>query len=319
MSARGYLSWKPQTVELPFSIGEIRLFTMRFNGIGCEPDIFSVPKLSCAEPPISDLRDAKRKVAYIYSCPLENRLPTFSLVGRYIRYVSEHYRHFYVHVDGDFKNYLARLKKKTLSTLTRKLKKAESSNKELGLFAAYGRLDEMDDFFEAAIPISKRSYQHTLLGQGLPDSSAFRERIKNKAAQGRVKGFLLFVEDTPAAYNLCPVYGEKVILYDHTGYDPQYSKYSPGTVLQYKIIESLFESGGLDYYDLCTGEGRHKELFGTGFTLCANVYFFPLTPHHLAFVWLRIVVDQTVSISKSVLNRFGLKDRLKKAIRRKWR
>ncbi len=318
-SATDGLSWTPRQVDLAYTVGEIHLFTMKFNGIRSEPNIFAMPKLDCVEPPISTLRSSGRRVAYIYSCPLEDELPRFSCVSKHIRFVSSSYRHFYVAIDGEFSDYLANFKRKTLSTVKRKITKALSSNRKLELFTTYVRPEEMDVFFEAALAVSKKSYQHTLLGQGLPDDAAFRERVRNESAKGHVRGYVLFIEDAPAAYSLCPVYGGNVILYDHTGYDPRYSKYSPGTVLQYKVIESLFEVGGLDYYDLCTGEGRHKELFATGSTLCANVHFFPLTPHHLASVWLKVFLDQATSMVKSLLDRFGLRDRMKRFVRRIWR
>jgi hypothetical protein len=313
------LPWQALPVQLVFMLGEIRLFALKFRGIRSDPDVFKVPALCSVKPPRANLREAGVKCAYIRSCPLATPLPKFSFVGGFVRYAPQHYRHFYVRIHGRFEDYLARFNKKTLSTVKRKVAKAAASNQHVACFATYVQPDEMDRFFDAAIPVSKRSYQDVLLKQGLPDSPAFREQVKRDAAERRIRGYVLFVEDTPVAYNLCPIYGDGVILYDHTGYDPDYSKYSPGTVLQYKTIESLYASGGLKCYDLCTGEGRHKELFATDQILCANVYFFPLTLQHLVSVWSKIALDQVTGLIKFLLDRLSLKGKLKKVIRRRWR
>ncbi|MCK5136586.1 MAG: GNAT family N-acetyltransferase [Bacteroidales bacterium] len=45
-----------------------------------------------------------------------------------------------------------------------------------------------------------------------------------------------------------------------TGFDTNYNKYSPGTVLQYKTIETAFAHDQLKIYDFCTGEGKHKSV-----------------------------------------------------------
>ncbi|WP_169978988.1 GNAT family N-acetyltransferase [Tautonia rosea] len=313
------LSWNPERILLPFTLGEVCLCALKFRGIRSDPDIFKVPTMGKVPPPVSALKNAGRQVAYIYSCPLYSRLPTFSLVGGHIRYVSQQYQHYYVCLDQEFRDYLVGFSTKTLSTLMRKVRKAESSNRQRQLFRTYSHPDDIDEFFDTALPISEKSYQQQLLGQGLPRAMEYREHVKSDAEQGRFLGFLLYVEDTPVAYNCCPVRGGNAVLYDHTGYDPEFSKYSPGTVLQYKIIENLFEKGRFGFYDLCTGEGRHKELFATGSMLCANVYFFPITFHHALFVCLKILVDKTTSCVNSLVDRVGVKDKLKKLIRRTWK
>jgi ribosomal protein S18 acetylase RimI-like enzyme len=315
-----HLQWNRQKVKLPFSLGEIPLFTLRFSGIRSDPNIFEVPEIESIEPPVSEMKKADVRCAYVLSCPIVRPLPRLSLIGGYIRFVSQQYRHHYVRIQKDgFADYLATFNKKTLSTLKRKVARATMSNRVSAVLATYKHPEEMDAFLEDALPISKRSYQRTLLAKGLPESNAFREQLRHEAAAGRVRGYILHAEDTPVAYNLCPIYGDGVLLYDYTGYDPRYSKYSPGTVLQFKIIESLYqEERRLKAYDLCTGEGQHKELFATHQVLCANIYFLPLTPQHLISICSKIALDRATLAAKAFLDRLGLKNKLKKMIRRQW-
>jgi len=161
-----------------------------------------------------------------------------------------------------------------------------------------------------------KSYQHRLLNQGLPLSAEFKSKMIQQANEGKILGFILFVEDKPAAYTVGPLDDEGVMLYDHTGYDPGYDIYSPGTVLQLKVIEAAFENDKIIFYDLCTGEAKHKEIFTDDFKLCGNVYFFPLKPKYLLMVFAKVFMDYVTVVLKSVLDYLGLKEKLKRYIRR---
>ena len=95
-----------------------------------------------------------------------------------------------------------------------------------------------------------------------------------------------------------------------------FSKYSAGTVLQYKIIEECFLDPEINIYDLCTGEGQHKEFFATGFKTCCDAFYFPLTPFNFITVYSKFFIE---NISRSIINvleKAGLKEKIKKAIRR---
>lgn len=308
--------WQPSRLSLPFQLGELKLYTSHFSGIRSEPNIFQVPPLRQVAPPATHLQNASNRSAYIMSCPIECRLPRLTNIGQYLRCVVSQYRHYFVKTEGSFESYQKGFNSKSLATLRRKVRKAESSNQKSNLFVEYKSPEQVDAFLECAVNISKKSYQHHLLGQGLPDNPDFRETLKRQASRDRFRGYLLFVEDTPVAYNSCPIYDDGVLLYEYTGYDPAYSKYSPGSVLQHKIIESLFEDSNIKFYDLCTGEGRHKELFATGSVLCANIYFFPRTVRYATICKVRNLLDALTTLGRSILERIGIKDRIKKAIRR---
>jgi hypothetical protein len=183
-------------------------------------------------------------------------------------------------------------------------------------FEVYSSPAEMEAFFPLAFPISERSYQHRLFDQGLPKTQQFKEDIMEKSANGDVFGYILRIKGEPAAYNLCPIYGSNKALYDYTGYDPRFADYSPGTVLQFKIIEDLFKRERVDYYDLCSGEGIHKEIFATGSIFCGNVYFCFLTPQNVAILLIKNISSMMTNGIKRVLALAGLRNQVKKLIRK---
>ena len=51
--------------------------------------------------------------------------------------------------------------------------------------------------------VSTKTYQHRLLRAGIDASASYREEMVRGAIEDRVRGYILFREQTPAAYMLC--------------------------------------------------------------------------------------------------------------------
>jgi hypothetical protein len=107
------------------------------------------------------------------------------------------------------------------------------------------------------------------------------------------------------------------LIYYYTGYDPDFNNYSPGTVLQYKTIETAFSLDQIKKYDLCTGEGKHKELFADEFKNCGDIIYFPLSPKYLIIVYIKVFYDLVLAGLKFIVKRLNKADEIKKWIRRK--
>jgi hypothetical protein len=53
------------------------------------------------------------------------------------------------------------------------------------------------------------------------------------------------------------------LLYDHLGYDPEYTALFPGTALQLLVLEALFAARSFKIFDFTEGKSQLKELFST--------------------------------------------------------
>jgi hypothetical protein len=305
--------FKKAIVRLPVFIGEKRLLEFRFEGLRCDPDIFSIERTDLSHPPSELAALLKKPSAFIYSCPLQGKLKRLVTGAGYLRYVDNQYRHFFLPTTSTFKEYLSAFNSKTRATLLRK-ERAVANTCTRDYFRVFRDGEGMREFYAEALSVSRNSYQHRLLNQGLPQSDEFLREIVQKADEGRMLGFLLYVKDKPAAYTLGPL-NHGVLLYDHTGFNPEYSQFSPGTVLQLKTIETAFNQKEVKIYDLCTGEGKHKELFTEHFIYCGNVYYLPQNLRNLSKVLLKIAVTDTLSALTGILDRLGIKQRLKKFLR----
>lgn len=309
--------WAKVDGSLEMKVGELRLGSMKLPMVRCQPNIFATPALRLAAGPLQEMVGAGVNAAYLYSCPIKSELSPVVINDGMIRYCRQTYRHYYIDCSESFEAYEKTLNSKSLSSIRRKLRKVDKSNNAVDSLRVYTEEETIDEFFDLALPISLNSYQHRLFNTGLPIENEFKEKIKKAARENRVRGYILFVEDQPAAYNLCPIDSNGVMLYDFTGYEERFSRYSPGLVLQYSIIKSAFVDEAISIYDLCTGEGQHKSTLTTQFKICANVYFMRLTCRNYLGMAAARFFDVTTEFAKCVLERFELKDMLKKAFRKK--
>jgi hypothetical protein len=272
-SATDAFAWHDGRLELAFRHGERPLFRLPVDGLAARPEPFVGEPLSDLRAPRQKLAEAGRGVALIASCPLAEPLRLLALRDGWLRYVPSRYPRYAIDVGAGFDAYVEHLHGRTLSALRHKTGRAAATNRERPLSVRYDTPEAMAEFLELARPISERAYQQRLFGIGLPDDDAFRASVIERAREGRIAGFILFLQDRPAAYTLCPHSGPGVALYDHTGFDPAFEPWSPATVLQLAVIESLCADPAVRVYDLHSGGGRHKALFATREQPCADVWF----------------------------------------------
>ncbi|OED36666.1 hypothetical protein AB833_26295 [Chromatiales bacterium (ex Bugula neritina AB1)] len=307
--------WQQEQISISIRMGEIALAERKFNGYRNRPNIFSAnpTDVSALIDSLNEPLDSPRHILSALSAP--NITPGVSITRKSIIYVYEQYKRMYVDVSGDYALYQSSQGKKSLSNLKRKIKKVDKSNIEEQTVRTFQYPSEVQEFIDIAKPISATSYQELLLGTVFRTDQQWVDELKTLAEQDRFRGYVLYAEDKPVAYNYCPIYGDGVMLYDLSGYIPEYQRYSPGTVLQARIIELGFSDRSVKIYDLCQGEGRHKKQFATGSIDCCSAYIFPNRPGYRFFVTLHYAADNCTGFVASVLDRFNLKDKIKGIIR----
>ena len=126
---------------------------------------------------------------------------------------------------------------------------------------------------------------------------------------------MLFLHGKAIAYLCCPVVNG-VLLYSYLGYDPKHADLSPGTVLQYMVFESLFEEKRFRAFDFTEGQGEHKRFFGTRETACADICYFPRRFPRDSGLDCTRAFDRGSVAAAALLDRIGLKSRLKRFLRR---
>jgi len=237
--------------------------------------------------------------------------------GRLV-YTPKTFPNYYVDLklEGGFERYLQGFSSKSRSTLKRKVRRyAEADSTGELHWRVYRSPEEIAEFLPQAGALSARTYQARLLDVGLPEGPEFRAQAMALAASGQARGFILFLDGRPAAYVYCSC-RNGVATYDYVGHDPALNALSPGTVLQYKILEYLFEDPQMRVFDFTEGEGEHKAMFATGRMLCAKSLVFGLRPGIRLLVRLHWLTGRADEALDALLDRLGIRRALRRLIRR---
>jgi CelD/BcsL family acetyltransferase involved in cellulose biosynthesis len=268
-----------------------------------------------AEPrPPSDPRAAGSWGFYVHSLPVAIEQPVLCRRDGYLCYVPSQFQRYYIDLKLTFEEYRRKFSGKTRSTINRKLKRyAEHCGGRIP-WKVYRTPEELQEFFGLARLVSAKSYQEKLLDAGLPDSSEFKRDVLAMAAEDSVRGYVLFDGATPVSYLFCPIRGG-VLLYQYLGYDPSHTNWSVGTVLQWVALESIFAERRFRLFDFTEGQSEHKRLFGTHSARCANVMFVENSVSSIALIRAHIAMSNLSKHAGDLLERYGLKSRIKKLIR----
>jgi CelD/BcsL family acetyltransferase involved in cellulose biosynthesis len=226
----------------------------------------------------------------------------------------EYPRHL-VDLTSSFEAYLAKFSGKTRSTLKRKLRKFEEISGGTLDWKEFRNPEELNSFFPLAREISIKTYQERLLGQGFPDTRAFREEVLARAARGAVRAYILSLKERPVSYLFLPV-EEGTASYAYLGYDPAYAEHSPGTVLQLLALERMFADPSLTLFDFTEGAGAHKQLFATRTENCADLLILKPGSKTVLIARTQRAFARAEARLAWVLERLGIKRNLKLFMRR---
>jgi Acetyltransferase (GNAT) domain len=306
--------WNRQFFQLRFELSYFRLFVLQID-VFARNGWLDYPENTYATPPLpkSDIDLNGARGFAIYSLPISADLPTRSKLGKHLVYVERKYPRYLTDLSGTFDDYQAKFSAKTKSTLKRKIKKFETHCAGLH-WRRFVREEEMDTFYQHARVVSTKTYQEKLLENGLPSSADFQATMRAQARSDGLRAFVLYHSDKPVAYLYCPAENGS-LLYNYLGYDPEYISLSPGTVLQWLALESIFSEKKFRFFDFTEGEGEHKKLFGTTFQNCATVLFLKDTAFNRCLVFSHI---NTIRVSRAVgrwADRFQLRPRIKRLLR----
>ncbi|RLK51650.1 acetyltransferase (GNAT) family protein [Alkalispirillum mobile] len=299
-----------ERVYLPMRLGELTL-----GGANLRMSVDKTHFLQNHAPRIPPPDQVDGDGHLVRSCPVDTPLPRLALTDGYLRYVPKQYLRHYIDLTMGWEAYQQQFSGKTRQTLRRKVRKfAKVSGGELE-WRCYRSAEEIDTFHRLAREVSRQTYQERLLDAGLPNSEAFLDLSRQRAEQDRLRAYLLFLDDEPVAYLYCPA-RDGVLFYSFLGYRPDVAHLSPGTVLQWLVLESLFAEGRFQVFDFCAGDSSHKAHFGSAHKYCADLYFIRRRPRPLALGLSHAALDGVSGLAAGVLERLGVKQRIKRLIRR---
>ena len=276
---------KPQFLE--FRLGPLKLGKLPIKASVLTTPFIELPQeVSQSKVQLTELHGCQ--AAVIPGHPDVGRAPTVTSLNGLIRYVSFRETRFLVELRGAFSDYLAKFSAKRRGNLSRTVKKfAQYSGGELDC-REFHTGPEMLEFQRIAVEISSKTYKQAI-GWTFQSSREFGQELVEASATRAVRGYVLYCNEFPAAYAFCRVQ-KSIVYYTHISYDPQFSEYSPGTVLLYLLIERLYAEGSFTYLDFLGGAyWQYKKVFSTVQMPSATLFYFLPTLRNRVLIMLHLL------------------------------
>jgi CelD/BcsL family acetyltransferase involved in cellulose biosynthesis len=179
----------------------------------------------------------------------------------------------------------------------------------------FERPDQVDSLAEIAEQIAKTSYQRGI-GVGFFDTLETRAELRQKAESGCLCAHVLYLGGQPVAFWIGDI-DHGVFGSGYLGFDPAHGKYSPGTYLILRVIESFCTESPrrVDRVDFGTGAAQYKELLSDDVCNEVEVYVFALSMKGVILNFIKTITTGTDKTLKHALERFGLLQMIKTAWR----
>jgi GNAT acetyltransferase-like protein len=206
--------------------------------------------------------------------PLAEHVSRMSLSNRSHGAVGKLFDTLQVDLSETFEQYLAdRFSKKIRYNLKREVRLLQEADPGRVVTRVYTSPDEVADFLHNAERIAQRTYQWKLGFPTVDASIRFLRRLECMARHEKMRSYILFIRDVPAAYCLGSIrWGE--FSYDVVGYEPKFAKLNPGKVLLYNILDDLHCRRVVDRIDFGKGITDYKRLFATSGRQSLDVSFY---------------------------------------------
>ena len=137
--------------------------------------------------------------------------------------------------------------------------------------------------------IASKTDKRRMFGHDFFDTPQIREQMVVAALRGWLRIYILHLEEKPVAYRMGTIY-DHCLQADHVGYDPIWSKFSPGIFLFLNILEDLRDED-IKTVDFGWHDMQIKQCFGALRHVEARVHIYAPTLHGIQLNLLSTAID----------------------------
>ena len=130
---------------------------------------------------------------------------------------------------------------------------------------------EVPGFAGDTATVVERSWQGELATSGVTNAARDPRVLEDLSRRGLLRSYLLAVSGRPCAFVVGYQYGD-VYHYAEIGYDREFGRFSPGTVLLYLLLEDLWRHRTPRVVNFGIGDAGYKREFGNRVTRDASFF-----------------------------------------------
>lgn len=197
----------------------------------------------------------------------------------------------------------------------KKLRRLKRENAEL-TWRSYESVSDVGDFLDAAHRVSQRSWQAGLLGVRVQNDERETELLTTMATEGVLRAYVLWDADRPVAFEINHQ-RNGYVWSEEAGFDIDYADRSPGKYLLMCVLEDLQSRHRIRCFDFLGGDAVYKQLFGNDFSESGTVWLIPRSLRGGIVVSLIRSIRWTSQMSRQVMARLGLMQRIRQLVRRR--
>lgn len=168
-----------------------------------------------------------------------------------------------IDLPASFEEYLSQFDAKKRYNLKRQPKVLGKAHGAEAHLREYTQANDASRFLAVIEPIVARSWQREVSDDVITRDDRWVREFRSLADRGLFRSFVLFVGNQPIAFCV-GLQHDGVFYFDTTAYNPDYGKFSPGSVLLYLLLEALIRDRSRLTRTVSFGYGDHayKQSFG---------------------------------------------------------
>jgi hypothetical protein len=172
----------------------------------------------------------------------------------------------------------------------------------------YFKEEDVEILCNDAEKIAAKTY-HRGLGVGFYNDHEHKSRVLLAANHNRLLAFVLYLGEMPISFYIGSLYGKTYYL-AFTGYDPEFRKYEPGTILFQKILEVVRDKG-VDELDFGFGDALYKKRYCDLSWKEASFYLWAPHWRGIAINAVRTPILGAGILARGIIRGTGLEQKLK--------
>jgi Acetyltransferase (GNAT) domain len=173
----------------------------------------------------------------------------------------------------------------------------------------FGDVRDLDAALSVVEGIANKTWQQAM-GSGFALSELVLNVLRAEAERGWLRVYILYLGGQACAFWIGALY-QRTFYSDYLGYDPDFSKHSPGMYLLSQIMEE-FCSEGVGAIDFGSVEEEYKKRFGNVMWLQSDRHIFAPTLKGLIFSGMNSIAVLLHEPARAFLERTGLTQRVKR-------